>query len=241
MKILSFMALFSMTLFAQIMGPKIYFPSDTYDFGTIKQGEIVSHTFPIVNKGDDTLKIQSVLTSCGCTAAELKEKEIAPGQVVNLKIDFNSAGKIGQQIKYISIASNDKDNAQSRVILRGSVLEEKYAPAVAADTTPHITFTETEFDFGEVKEGQVVTHIFNFSNTGKSVLEIKSIQTSCGCTAVVIATKVLQPGEAGSLRVDFDSSGKHDKLSRTITITTNEVRDAIKTLNIFANVKKLDK
>ena len=237
MKILSIICLCSLSLFAQMLGPKIYFPNDTFDFGTIKQGQIASHTFVIVNKGDDTLKIQSVITSCGCTAAELQKKEIFPNETVNLLVKFNSMGKVGEQSKYISVASNDKENPSARLLMRGKVLQEMY---VEADTLPKIEFTETTFDFGPLKEGQIVDHLFAFKNAGKKDLEIKNIQTSCGCTAAVTSTKLLKPGESGSLKVEFDSTNKSGKLSRTITLTTNEPTSPMKTITIFAEVNKRD-
>lgn len=37
--------------------PQIYIPDDSYDFGSIKQGSKVSHTFKVYNKGDAPLKL----------------------------------------------------------------------------------------------------------------------------------------------------------------------------------------
>jgi hypothetical protein len=39
--------------------PKIYFPETFYDFGSIPQGEKVTHTFVVKNIGDAPLKIIS--------------------------------------------------------------------------------------------------------------------------------------------------------------------------------------
>ena len=38
-------------------GPSIHFPEPSYDFGTISQGDKVSHTFVVQNKGDEPLKL----------------------------------------------------------------------------------------------------------------------------------------------------------------------------------------
>ncbi len=40
-------------------GPSIYFPEESYDFGTITQGEKVSHTFAVRNTGSEPLKLIS--------------------------------------------------------------------------------------------------------------------------------------------------------------------------------------
>lgn len=38
-------------------GPSIYLPEPSYDFGTISQGDKVSHTFAVQNIGDEPLKL----------------------------------------------------------------------------------------------------------------------------------------------------------------------------------------
>ena len=39
-------------------------------------------------------------------------------------------------------------------------------PAIPAGPTTNIQWMEDEFDFGTVQEGEVVTHVFKFKNTG---------------------------------------------------------------------------
>jgi hypothetical protein len=55
---------------SQVVGPKISTQQASYDFGSIPAGEKVSHDFIIYNTGDDTLVINDVRASCGCTAAK---------------------------------------------------------------------------------------------------------------------------------------------------------------------------
>jgi hypothetical protein len=43
---------------------------------------------------------------------------------------------------------------------------------------PKIEFDETAFDWGEMNEGQTVTHDFRFKNTGSKVLEIEKVKSS---------------------------------------------------------------
>ena len=38
-------------------GPSLHFPEPSFDFGTISQGDKVSHTFVVQNKGDEPLKL----------------------------------------------------------------------------------------------------------------------------------------------------------------------------------------
>ena len=49
----------SSTLLADT-GAKIKFEGESYDFGEIKQGDRVSHTFTFTNTGDEVLMLKSV-------------------------------------------------------------------------------------------------------------------------------------------------------------------------------------
>jgi hypothetical protein len=50
--------------------------------------------------------------------------------------------------------------------------------ATAVYPEPRIEFEETEFDWGEVNEGQNVTHDFRFKNAGDRILEIEKVRSS---------------------------------------------------------------
>lgn len=41
-------------------GPKIVIEDIRHDFGDVKEGEILTHTFHVLNKGNETLKIIKV-------------------------------------------------------------------------------------------------------------------------------------------------------------------------------------
>jgi len=62
------------------------------------------------------------------------------------------------------------------------------APVETADR-PYV------WEFGVVKEGQVLEHEFNFTNTYGKDLLIKGTTTSCGCTVSEIKKNILKPGE----------------------------------------------
>jgi hypothetical protein len=231
--LLIFLSLSSLT-FAQLMGPKLVTQQDEYDFGDIKQGEKVSHIFVLTNSGGDLLTIKNVKASCGCTAALPEKNELAPGESTNLNVTFNSAGRFGKQKKLIRIESNDPDNPQVIVTIKGNVV----LSDDESSSYPVLHFGQTQHDFGKVKEGKVVDYTFNFRNSGNSTLKIKDIKTSCGCTAALVSSEKLEPGEQGTLKVELDTSNRKGKMSRTITISTNDPKDPAKILTVYADIQQ---
>lgn len=102
-----------------------------------------------------------------------------------------------------------------------SVESEVATTEVAVGEEPVMTFDESEFDFGNIKEGEIVEHIFKFKNTGKSDLLITDAKGSCGCTVPDYKKEAIKPGESSEMKVSFNSSGKVGLQQKTVTIAAN--------------------
>lgn len=103
--------------------PKVIVDQVNYNFGDIVQDSVVQKTFTITNGGNDTLKITNIKTSCGCTAAVLGNKEIPASKSTQIKVTFNSSGKLDKQIKNITLNTNDPKNSIIVFTLTGNVLK----------------------------------------------------------------------------------------------------------------------
>ena len=108
---------------------------------------------------------------------------------------------------------------------RGQSNENTYIPGdYAIDTTLQKTtmkFVEVLHDFGQVKEGEKVVHVYEVLNTGKADLVLFSVRPSCGCTTPKYDKKPIRPGKKGHIEVSFDSKGRQGLQRKTITVVTN--------------------
>ena len=84
-----------------------------------------------------------------------------------------------------------------------------------------ITFEQKEFDFDTVKENDIVSHVFKFTNTGKVPLTILKARSSCGCTVPEWPEEPIPPGGTGEISAKFNTEGKSLNQSKIITITAN--------------------
>ncbi|MEX2143738.1 MAG: DUF1573 domain-containing protein [Anaerolineales bacterium] len=102
-----------------------------------------------------------------------------------------------------------------------------------------IALEVTEFDFGDVPLGDVVTRELSVRNTGTSKLVIESISTSCGCTTAAIDQTQIPPGSSTVLRVTFDSAAHGDVAgfyTRQVFLSTNDTEQEEITIEFTANV-----
>lgn len=109
--------------------------------------------------------------------------------------------------------------------------------SAAVSALPTMDFRDTVFDFGTIREGEVVTRQFEFTNNGKSPLVISNSSASCGCTVADFPHEPLAPGKSASISVSFNSAGKPGHQEKSVSLTTNTVR-GVHMLYIKGDVKE---
>lgn len=97
--------------------------SYSWDFGQVKQGEILQHTFILKNDSPKTLKIKEVHTSCGCTVSEIKKKILSPDESAELEVKFNTKDYSGSVQQYIYVHTDNLDNPILRFIIKAEVVK----------------------------------------------------------------------------------------------------------------------
>ena len=83
---------------------------ETHDFGKVPVGTPVTYEFEIKNISDKPLVIESATASCGCTVPEVPKEPIKPGAESEIKVVFNSEGKMGVVDKQVTVTSNGVPN-----------------------------------------------------------------------------------------------------------------------------------
>lgn len=100
---------------------KIEFFNTDHDFGLIKDGQLVSHSFSFINKGVKDLQLLDTKTTCGCTISKYSKEPIKPGAQGFVDITFDSEGRSGQQEKIIRVYSNTYPN-ETLLKIKGLVI-----------------------------------------------------------------------------------------------------------------------
>jgi hypothetical protein len=98
--------------------PAIRVEPDSLDLGVMNQFEEQKHQVTIWNDGGSLLKIERIETGCGCTATDVKSRELAPGDQTSLQIIFNSQKFGGPITKSVKIHTNDPVKPTTEVVLQ---------------------------------------------------------------------------------------------------------------------------
>ena len=232
----SILLFLTISLNAQVVGPKISILEETFDFGNVPEGQIVTHNFVLTNTGGEVLEIQRVRASCGCTAAKPEKDKLNPGETTSIKVEFDSHNRSGEQKKYVYIFSNDKENPQTRLEFSVNVVD-KYSQAAAEIKSPKLILSKTQHNFGKVKEGEVVTLNILVKNAGDNNLEISKVESTCNCITTVLSNKILKAGDSGSIKIDLNTSDRKGELTRVVNVFSNDPLNPNQSITLFVNIE----
>lgn len=115
-------------------------------------------------------------------------------------------------------ACNNNDSKVNTDLVKNPNTADKDSPR---EKMAAITFERTEHDFGKIIQGEQVSCIFKFKNTGEAPLLISKVNKTCGCTVTKFSTEPLDPGKEGEIEVVFDSSGKKGNQTKILTVMSN--------------------
>lgn len=122
-----------------------------------------------------------------------------------------------EEVKNVTATSVGKDPfADDRVVMQSDLVKESKAHL---ETT--LALSEPEFDFGKIKKGDKVEHVYEVTNTGKNPLIISSVHPTCGCTVPDYTKDPILPGQKGKITLKFDSSNFEGMVHKSAEVYAN--------------------
>jgi len=153
--------------------------------GRISDGAEVARKVQVFNPTKEPVKILSVVTDCGCTVAEADTKEIPPGSIITMEVDFRAP---------ITIQSLDFKKHVALKTSAGSA-----ALPVTGVVRPRIEADSADLDTGKFEDRQPARSITFTNNTGQPV-------TPSLLSAPVGLQVAFSPESGGKFKADFTVS-----------------------------------
>ena len=196
--------------------PKIKFKETAWNFGKVKQGELLSHEFVFTNEGDATLVIQKVSTSCGCTAALVSADKIPPGKEGRIEIKFDTRGYGGPVNKLVYVDSNDPGESHRQL---------EVAADIEIPPSPKIDLNPYNYDAGLVVEGEEVKANLRIINKGELELKVEfnhRIATFLSGGKPVLVPLKIAAGKEVAVEVRIPTQNKTGVVREYILIKSND-------------------
>lgn len=148
--LISFSFILSVFSFSQIR-----ITNPVYEFGDIfEENGLVSAEYELENPySQDTIFINSILTTCGCMVVETKDSIIFPRTKMVLKIAYDPIGRVGLFYKTIQINTVTSGRGSNKLYLKlgGNVIPknkiaDKNAQLINYEVAPLYFYPVTEYD-----------------------------------------------------------------------------------------------
>ncbi|NCO42879.1 MAG: hypothetical protein COZ06_05085 [Armatimonadetes bacterium CG_4_10_14_3_um_filter_66_18] len=106
--------------------------------------------------------------------------------------------------------------------------------AAAQGKPPVLKIDHVTLDAGDIRKGKTAYYTFKITNSGKGEGQL-SAKPGCGCT-MLEADKTIAPGQTGVIKAKLDTAAYSGKITKAITVTTNDPKRPQWALVIAANV-----
>ena len=80
------------------------------------------------------------------------------------------------------------------------------------------------------------TFTYEFTNVGRSKLEIKRLVSTCSCAQAICTKKIVEPGEKASVMVTYNPKGHPGRFERKVFVYTEGEDDPAAILRLSVNV-----
>lgn len=152
--------------------------------------------------------------------------------------------KVLPLVAALSLVSCKKDQTADTLVEEQPVLSEMPAEATPDEMTAEaqskplttIALSEANYDFGKVKKGESVQHVYEVTNTGTNPLIISQVKPGCGCTAPDYTKDPILPGQKGKITLSFDSTNFDGLVNKQASVYAN-VEKAPVILSFAADVQ----
>ena len=204
--------------------PDLQVNNPKYDFGEIFQGEKVLHVFEFVNEGDETLNIDRVRSSCGCTAALVSEKIIPPGGKGELQANFDSTRFRNAVSKTIYLYSNDPVRPVMQFFIKGTVLET-------------VSVEPKQINFGAVEAEKPVSTSVLLRNQGKKLLTLGKPHSTAAELLVHMPETSLASGDEVTLELQLTPKPGQPRFSGYVLVPVEGVPQNELRIPVYATSK----
>lgn len=224
-------------LYPRQIGP-VRARSNHVNFSAIRENEVLTDTLGIINDSGAPVSL-AFRTPPAHLKVRVEPSTLKPHEKGNIIITYDASrvNSFGFVIHRIYMDVDGKSDYSNSIGVTATI-EEDFSSLTPSElaSAPVVSFNTMSHDFGDIKEGDRVEYTFIIQNKGKRDLIVRDVKTSCGCTVVSPAKKIIGANESVPMKVVFDSAGKRGRQNKAITVITNDPKRPTSILRVSTNV-----
>jgi len=208
-------------------------------FARIKHKQLQRDSLGIVNASNEPMRISFERVPKHITLST-RPQVLQPGEkgYIHGSYDPNQINDWGFRMDRARLQVNGQGVPHNYLVVSAKIMED-FSSLTARErkNAPHVSFEKTSHDFGKVKKGSRVEHVFRFTNTGKRPLKIRKIRATCGCTTIHPEKHVIPAGETSSFKAILSVGSRKGQQHKSIYFISNDPENSNIRLSLKAKVQ----
>ena len=180
------------------------------DFGVIATGSEAKKVVKLTNVYDSTVEIESVTTTCGCSAATLGKKILQPGESASVEIKMNTHKFRQKKEPWLVIQFKRPRRVSTRVPIKAYIRTD-------------VVFNPGAIRFGKVDFGKEGTAVVDIAYAGRPDWDIEHIKIANENLTATLSPPQTGPGTIKfKLTMTLSDKAKAGNLRDVVTLVTND-------------------
>ncbi len=186
--------------------------ANQHDFGLLPKNSVLVHTFWLKATGEDTVRIDEIKTGCSCAVSKMDREWIAPGDSLDMEIEWDISKFRSALYRSIRVFYNGKPDP-TRVSLKGQIV-------VKPDSLRPISLSPFRFELASTSRKDIDSLEFVATNHTNQDLNLRNISADLeSCMLVLPATVPANSTATGYIRLKPEYDSLEFRTSVTIAIS----------------------
>lgn len=208
--------------------------NNTINLNDVGSNSVKTDSIQIYNAWTNTMTIDFMDVPAHITMKAVPAS-LESGKMGYIYVTYDAKAKNDFGVIFDRVAIKTNDNVQPLKVLNITLkIFEDFSNLTPKELkkAPIAHFETMDYNYGQVKPGEVIKFKFIVHNDGKSNLIIRKVKASCGCTATKLENTIVKKGGSTEIEVEYDTKGQTGPQHKTITVTTNDPKSPEIILNI---------
>jgi hypothetical protein len=195
-----------------------------FDLGRINRGSVVERKVELKNIGNETLVLEKVEASCGCTGTVVSKDQIPAGQTGTVLITFNSKNFSGPVHKSVTVRTNIPDAPPAVIEFTATVFDE-------------IVLNPQQFWFKDAEVGRTASLTITVRNDGEDNLTLSGFRTTLQGFSMKLPQGAIKPGQEAKIVGEYAPKNESPVISEGVFVKTSNPRQPEIFVPIYGNAK----
>ncbi len=213
--------------------------SDLVYLGKMKTQKTRSKAIDIYNESDQVITFDKAVTAPDFINLTFEPINLNPKEVGRILIQYdpNHEDNLGYNSHSVYFQTDEEVDARKKLKITARITE--YFPPLSEEEkadAPKLNIKDKVFGFGKIQRGGTYQGEILLTNSGKSILNVRKIKSSCTCLNATLDNYDINPGISAKLNLKLETISRKGNQTIQLYIVTNDPLNPTQLVQVKGNI-----